>query len=226
MTRRARTTTFRACVVNGSGDGENDLVVSFRNPSESLVISTSDQQEDTDSVNVAGLDGSFDADLHIVGSSDDSLSIGGSVGVGQGDVDLVSGTILLSGRVSTNAANVSFAATHEIYVGADGGVYNAGGIITINAPSIEHDGVLQAAGGQVRLDSGDGGVTIVRGLIDVSQNQSSGPAGSVYVLGSYVGLFDNAQVYAAAALGGGTVLIGGDYQGKNPSHPQRRCKPM
>jgi hypothetical protein len=58
-------------------------------------------------------------------------------------------------------------------------------------------------------------VTIVRGLVDVSQNHSSGPAGSVYVLGSYVGLFDNAQVYAAAALGGGTVLIGGDYQGSN-----------
>jgi hypothetical protein len=123
-------------LVNGSEGGENDLVVSFRNPSESLVINTSAQQQETDSVNVAGLDGSFDADLRVVGSSDDSLWIGGTVGVGQGDVDLVSGTILLNGQVSTNAANVSLTATHEIYVGANGGVFNAGGLISIEAPSI------------------------------------------------------------------------------------------
>ncbi|HJQ79843.1 MAG TPA: hypothetical protein VJ828_07800, partial [Lacipirellulaceae bacterium] len=204
----------RLLVTNGASS-ENELIVSFRNPSESLVIDNSARHDEADSVNLAGLDGSFDADLRVVGSSEDAISIGGSIGIGQGDVDLVSGSILLSGRVSTNAASVSLAASHDIYIGADAGVFNAGGTITIEAPSIEQDGLLLAAGGQVKLDSGDGGVTVVRGLVDVSSSDVSRPAGSVYVLGSYVGLFDNAQVYAAAALGGGTVLIGGDYQGKN-----------
>ncbi|HEY3395673.1 MAG TPA: hypothetical protein VGK58_23425, partial [Lacipirellulaceae bacterium] len=204
-------------VVSDAASYEDDLVVSFRNPSESLVIDNSARQDETDSLSLAGLDSGFDADLRVVGSSEDAISIGGSIGVGQGDVDLVSGSILLSGRVSTNAASVSFAASRDIYIGTDGGVFNAGGTITVEAPRIEQDGVLLAAGGQVKLDSGDGGITIVRGLVDVSQNDASQPAGTVYVLGSYVGLFDNAQVYAAAALGGGTVLIGGDYQGKNPS---------
>jgi hypothetical protein len=204
-------------VVTDAASYESDLVVSFRNPSESLVIDNSVHQEETDSVSLAGLDSGFDADLRVVSSGEDALSIGGSIGVGHGDVDLVSGSILLSGRISSNAASVSFTANHEIYIGANGGVFNAGGTVTIEAPNIEQDGVLIAAGGQVKLDSGDGGVTIVRGIIDVSQNDASRPAGTVHLLGSYVGLFDNAQVYAAAALGGGTVLIGGDYQGKNPA---------
>src|SRR5690606_16138021 len=39
--------------------------------------------------------------------------------------------------------------------------------------------------------------------------------GSIKLLGQYVGLLDEARVDASGALGGGEVLIGGDFQGKN-----------
>ncbi len=65
------------------------------------------------------------------------------------------------------------------------------------------------------MDSGATGTTIVRGSIDVSQPAAGESAGTVHILGSQVGLFDNAQIDATATVGAGTILIGGDYQGKN-----------
>jgi hypothetical protein len=75
--------------------------------------------------------------------------------------------------------------------------------------------MIAAHGGDVRLDSGEQGTTIVRGIIDVSGHGIEQSAGTIHVLGHHVGLFDNAQINATAAVGAGTVLIGGDYQGKN-----------
>src|SRR6185503_7712435 len=38
----------------------------------------------------------------------------------------------------------------------------------------------------------------------------------VKVLGKYVGLFDKASIDASGDAGGGTVLVGGNFQGKGP----------
>lgn len=43
--------------------------------------------------------------------------------------------------------------------------------------------------------------------------------GTIQVLGNQVGVMDGAMVSANGAQGGGTVLIGGDYQGKNAAMP-------
>ena len=40
--------------------------------------------------------------------------------------------------------------------------------------------------------------------------------GQVSVLGQYVGLTANASIDVSGDAGGGTALIGGDFQGKNP----------
>ncbi len=40
------------------------------------------------------------------------------------------------------------------------------------------------------------------------------PGGTVQVLGQQVALLDNSQIDVSSAIGGGTVLVGGDYQGK------------
>jgi len=64
------------------------------------------------------------------------------------------------------------------------------------------------------------GITIVSGSLDVSAVEDSGNAlssgrgGTVNVLGDNVGLFA-ATVDASGIGGGGTVYIGGDYQGQN-----------
>ncbi|WP_241687844.1 filamentous hemagglutinin N-terminal domain-containing protein [Janthinobacterium sp. 17J80-10] len=43
----------------------------------------------------------------------------------------------------------------------------------------------------------------------------AGTGGTIHVLGERVGLTGNARVDASGQAGGGTVLVGGDYQGKN-----------
>lgn len=63
----------------------------------------------------------------------------------------------------------------------------------------------------VQTESGD---TLVSG--DISATGSDGKGGTIQILGTRVGLLDNATVDVSGATGGGTALVGGDYQGKNP----------
>src|SRR5262249_46237736 len=46
---------------------------------------------------------------------------------------------------------------------------------------------------------------------------AQGNGGNVQILGDHVGLMGSALVDANGRSGGGTVLIGGDFQGKNPN---------
>ncbi|MBD2326736.1 CHAT domain-containing protein [Alkalinema sp. FACHB-956] len=58
------------------------------------------------------------------------------------------------------------------------------------------------------------GTTIVSGSVSTSGSQAQDSR--IQILGDRVGLI-NAQVQATGATGGGTVLIGGDYQGQGPT---------
>ena len=69
--------------------------------------------------------------------------------------------------------------------------------------------------GRVFLTGGSSGVVNVSGTITASGNDSGEQGGTVHVLGEKVGLFDNAVVNVSGDAGGGTALIGGDFQGKN-----------
>ena len=125
---------------------------------------------------------------------------------------------------------------------AGGNIYalaiNNGGIV--RADTIVHEGgriLLKASGGNIRNSGtlaarkagGNGGsitvdgghnaaepATVVNsGTIDA--RGADGKGGDVKVLGDHVGLFDSARVDVSGSSGGGTVLIGGDYQGANPA---------
>ena len=52
---------------------------------------------------------------------------------------------------------------------------------------------------------------------DIKATSSSGKGGVVHITGHRVGLFGTTRVDASGKTGGGEVLIGGDYQGKNPT---------
>jgi hypothetical protein len=52
---------------------------------------------------------------------------------------------------------------------------------------------------------------------EVSARASGGRGGSVQMLGRSVAMLDAAAIDVSGGFGGGTVLIGGDYQGANPS---------
>jgi filamentous hemagglutinin family protein len=68
-------------------------------------------------------------------------------------------------------------------------------------------------GGIITVQS-DAGTTLASGTIEAKG--TAGAGGDVQLLGNRVGLI-GASVDASGTTGGGTVLVGGDFQGKNPS---------
>jgi filamentous hemagglutinin family protein len=104
-------------------------------------------------------------------------------------------------------------------INADQVVRDAGGKIVLRA---KQDVTLDAAsrlsanggqGGTITVQS-DAGTTLASGTIEAKG--ATGTGGTVQLLGNRVGLI-GASVDASGTTGGGTVLVGGDFQGKNPS---------
>ncbi|MBO7006168.1 MAG: filamentous hemagglutinin N-terminal domain-containing protein, partial [Pseudomonadales bacterium] len=60
----------------------------------------------------------------------------------------------------------------------------------------------------------ESGTVFFNGSIDATSD--SGVGGTVKLLGDRVGLFGEASIDASGALGGGEILVGGNYQGKGP----------
>ena len=74
--------------------------------------------------------------------------------------------------------------------------------------SVNAEGTVVLSGSEIALPE-EGGDAIVTGAIDVAGDLG----GNVYLLGTRVGLFDG-EVDATGRFGGGTVLVGGDREGK------------
>lgn len=93
----------------------------------------------------------------------------------------------------------------------DGSIVLAGSNeVTLTADSVTSaNGV---AGGSVLIQS-IGGTTRVSG--DVSAAGAAGNGGDIRVLGQRVALESGARVNASGSAGGGQILVGGDFQGKN-----------
>ena len=192
--------------------------VIFTSPTNELHIDTSATVGDgSDRVDIQGLDASFTADLFIEGGTDDTLLISGRTEIGGGDVSLFGGEIFVEDTIVTHEATVRLTAADEITIAEHATVESDYGEVILTAPDITHDGQILAEGGFVAIDSGDAGVTLVRGIIDVSTDDDGQEAGTVHILGMDVGLLDESRIDASGVAGGGTILIGGDYQGKNPS---------
>jgi filamentous hemagglutinin family protein len=107
------------------------------------------------------------------------------------------------------------------------GQKETGGSIMMTAKNVTSDigSLITAAGkdggGTVKLRSAD--TTILRGEINVVGASESAKGGKVQLLGERVGLFESAKVDASGGAGGGQVLVGGDYLGKNPEVPNAKA---
>jgi filamentous hemagglutinin family protein len=153
----------------------------------------------------------------------------GSVALGAGESMLLDfhGDGLLNLRVNTAAAGARI--DHSGLIHADGGrvVMSAQAKNALLSTVLNVEGVVMARGlaernGAVYLDGGRSGVASVSGAVDVSSTQPGQRGGDARVLGEYVGLFGNATLNASGPAGGGTVLVGGDFQGKNADIPNAR----
>ncbi len=91
-------------------------------------------------------------------------------------------------------------------IGMAGALLNQRGVLNANSAVVGENGkIVLKASGKALLENGS--VT--------SATSAAGKGGEITVLGDQVGMQGNARVDASGATGGGTVLLGGDYQGKN-----------
>jgi len=70
-----------------------------------------------------------------------------------------------------------------------------------------------SSGGDVLLQA-QGGTNLISGTVEAKGTSSNG--GTVQALGVRVGVIGHGVIDASGETGGGSVMVGGDYQGKNP----------
>ncbi|MBV5329898.1 MAG: filamentous hemagglutinin N-terminal domain-containing protein [Chlorobium sp.] len=103
---------------------------------------------------------------------------------------------------------------------ADGGlvVMTAKAADNLTQAVVNNSGVIEAQtleskDGRILLDGTDG-MTTSSGTLDASGQQAGEHGGTVTLLGNKVGLFSGARLDVSGDSGGGTALIGGNWQGK------------
>ena len=126
------------------------------------------------------------------------------------------GNGLVKTRLSGDAFNALVEQTGAIQ--ADGGVVqlatsarssaiNVAGLVQAKS-LVEHNGVI-------RLEGGANAKVSVSGTLSAAGNNIGTKGGTIEVTGEQVALFKDAHLDASGDAGGGAVLVGGDYQGKN-----------
>ncbi len=158
-------------------------------------------------------------------------------------VNLIGKHVANHGSIIAPAGMVTMAAGEDILLGEFGGHVMVkvegsgeaaeGAQAPAETPGVENTGSIEAPGGKVLLGAGDvysiaarhsgriqakdvtiegaAGKTQVSGSIDTS----GATGGDVKVLGEKVEL-TGADIDASGEAGGGKILVGGDYQGRNP----------
>ncbi|MFA4968119.1 MAG: filamentous hemagglutinin N-terminal domain-containing protein [Sulfuritalea sp.] len=154
-----------------------------------------------------------------------------------GSVYLIGSNVTNEGIITTPQGETILAAGSKIELidsatpgvkveitGAEGNATNLG-TITAEAGRIGIAGVIVRNSGQLNASSvvSEGGRIFLKASQDayVDGNgrivTTGTKGGSVEVLGDTVTVTDNAEIDASGTNGGGRIMVGGDYQGKNPA---------
>ncbi len=148
-----------------------------------------------------------------------------------GQVALAAGeTVTLSAgagghlQVAVDPATIDALAENSELIQADGGqvVLTARAAGELLSAVVSNQGIVQARSIENRdgriflLGDGRQGETVVSGTLDASGKAAGGRGGTVAVLGDRVGALDGARIDVSGDAGGGTALIGGNYQGQGP----------
>ncbi len=107
---------------------------------------------------------------------------------------------------------------------ADGGlvILSARALDQIFDNVINHTGLIEAnsvgsVNGRITLNGGDLGITSISGTLNALGDDLGETGGKIEVYGDKIALWDGTTINASGWNGGGTVLIGGDYQGLGAS---------
>src|SRR6266513_552124 len=153
----------------------------------------------------------------------------GSVALAAGDrvaLDMI-GDGLISVRI--DQAALGAAVLNKGTIQADGGkvLLAARSADSLLDTVINNTGIIRATSliernGVIVLDGGSTGVVSNSGTLDVAGVDAGTTGGTVKVLGKYVGLFDRSRIDASGDTGGGSVLVGGNWQGQGPERNASR----
>jgi filamentous hemagglutinin family protein len=132
-----------------------------------------------------------------------------SVATNIGEIVALSGDIGIYGAVLRNSGTVN----------ADQVSRDQNGRITLRAKhdiTLSTDSNISADGetAAVITVQSESGTTLVNGSLSARGTSADSTGGQIYLLGDRVGLLDS-EIDVSGSTGGGTVLIGGDYLGRN-----------
>ncbi|MBC8791588.1 MAG: hypothetical protein C6Y20_08260 [Tagaea sp. CACIAM 22H2] len=115
-----------------------------------------------------------------------------------GTVQANGGRVLMTARAARDVIN---------------NVINVTGIVEARSARIEN--------GEIVIDGGENGTTVIAGRLDVSGNEADAKGGNVTVLGGRVELAAGTDIRASGEAGGGTVLAGGGQHGQGTAYNAR-----
>ena len=126
-------------------------------------------------------------------------------------------------NLAVDAAAVNASVTNHQLIQADGGqvIMTGRAAKDLAGTVVNNSGIIQARSienknGVIRLDGGATGTVVNSGVLDASGKAAGQTGGTVKVLGENVELHNGTSIDVSGANGGGTALIGGNYQGKGP----------
>jgi filamentous hemagglutinin family protein len=127
-------------------------------------------------------------------------------------------------RITVDEAALAAEVRNSGAVIADGGqaILSARAAEALTQSVVNQTGVVRARTlterhGKIVLDGGSTGQTLASGTLDAAGPGPGEKGGEIQVLGHHVGIMGKALLDASGDAGGGSVLVGGDYQGKNPA---------
>ncbi len=115
--------------------------------------------------------------------------------------DALEAVVAQSGIIQADGGSVQLATNSR------SSAVNVSGLVQANS-LVERNGVI-------RLEGGDHAKVAVSGTLSARGSAAGTTGGKVEVTGEQVALFKSANLDASGDAGGGAVLVGGDYQGKN-----------
>lgn len=183
--------------------GENgDIFLIAPNIENSGIIETKGGQlilAAGESVTIASLD-SENIVFDVQAPENEIVNLGEMITNG-GAAKMFAGTIKHGGSINADSISVDENGNVQLFAKAD--------------IEIDPDAVITAngsKGGDIKIES-DEGTVWNSGAIEAKGESEQG--GKVEILGERVALTGNASIDASGKTGGGEVLVGGDYQGKN-----------
>jgi filamentous hemagglutinin family protein len=220
-------------VVFGSGSSVNTagLVVSTLSISDSDFLSGNYRFNRNGATGGIVNQGTLAADNGFIALLAPQISNEGIIRANLGTVALAAGETVTLSLDAANRLNIAVEPStiktlieNKQLIQADGGTV----IMTSSAASnllgsvITNTGIIEAnsmglVNGQVVL-SAENGTTLVSGTgrIEAQGTSTGQTGGTVKLLGDHVGLFDSASINVSGDTGGGTALIGGNFQGQGP----------